>query len=732
MFRPSLFAAYLLIGASTLCAQSPAITAPQTLINDTAWSGSATALDLSRARSRPASARLINVSIRARAGTGANTLIAGAAVQGAGSLPVIVRAIGPGLAQFGVADALREPQLEVFRGATLAARTNTTGPGVAAASAYVGAFPPLERATASTPGDAMLVGQVAAGTLTAHCSALTGGSGLALLEFYAADASPGETAPRFLNLSSRARVEPNDGIIVAGFVVAGEGTVTLLLRGVGPTLQSFGVPDYLRDPAIELYAGGVRIATNDDWRSQSPNLIDQLEQARLAVGAFALGSANDAAMLVTLPAGAYTLQVRGVGSLTGVALAEIHEVSYVAYDAALATNAVGLDVFRELARPRPSTNLIVSPYSIESALALAYAGADGTTREEMARVLRLPDDNASLQSAFAALRRALEQVAENSRGIADARTRAGAPTDPIQWSAANQLFGQTDYPFRESFLSLMRDGFSAPLTTLEFRRSPEVSRLFINRWVEGQTREKIVDLIPAGGVNEDTRLVLVNALYLKAPWQTPFEKVATLPRPFFPAAGPSRAVPTMQQTTSLGYTREENCTVVAVPYLGSELQFLVILPDESQGIDAVAARLAPAHFARWAKLPETSRREISLYLPKFRVKGASLPLGQTLRSLGVRLAFDEPRGSANFDRIAPRRPDDYLAISDVFHQTYVALDEEGTEAAAATAVVLIGVTSAPPPPLEVRVDRPFLFAIQHRASGACLFFGRISDPEGSL
>ena len=187
----------------------------------------------------------------------------------------------------------------------------------------------------------------------------------------------------------------------------------------------------------------------------------------------------------------------------------------------------------------------------------------------------------------------------------------------------------------------------------------------------------------------------------------------------------------MQRTASLAYAVEEGLTIVTLDYLGSGLQFVIVLPDEGQTVDVAAARLTPAHFARWAKLGDTGRRDVALYLPKFKVEGATIPLGATLRALGMNSAFDVPRGSADFDGIAPRRPDDYLALSDVFHQTYVALDEDGTEAAAATAVVVVEVTSVVirPPPIEVHVDRPFLFAIQHRASGACLFFGRVMDPQ---
>ena len=402
------------------------------------------------------------------------------------------------------------------------------------------------------------------------------------------------------------------------------------------------------------------------------------------------------------------------------------------FDVAAATNQAGLDLYRQLSAQRSDGNLVLSPYSIESALALAYAGAAGATRTEMARVLHFAPDDAPVQQAFAGLRAALDQIALRSQAAADTRRGHGGEVDTIEWHAANRLFGQSGYAFRDSFVALMKDGYAAPFEAVDFRRDAKRVRGTINAWVEDQTRRKIRDLVPPDGVNAATRLALVNALYLKAPWQKPFEKSATHPQPFSLPDGQSREVPTMRATESLGYGAEDGLTLVALDYLGRDLQFLILLPDRDRPLDAVAATLTPAHFARWAQLGgQTNRKSISLFLPKFRVEGTTVPLGGALRALGMNTAFDLPPGSANFDRIAPRKPDDYLAISEVFHQTFIALDEEGTEAAAATAVMMmtLSVAAPLPRPIEVRVDRPFLFAIQHRASGTCLFLGRISDPR---
>lgn len=700
------------------------------VINDPRWNDP-TAIDVTRPRSSRPTAGLSSVSIRAVAGDGVNSLVAGAQVQGSGTLPMLVRAIGPGLANFGITNWLHHPTLDVYRADMLAARTTILGTGVAAASSYVGTFAPLDGSAGVVTGDAGLVGQAAGGALTAICSAAPNEPGVVLVELYDATAAPTATSARVVGFSGRAHVAAGEELIIVGFVVTGDGYVNLLLRGVGPTLAQFGVADFLSDPVIALYSGNTLIAANDNWQDGDASVAGRVQDAARSVGDFDLASANDAALLVTLPAGTYTLQVRGAAGQSGVALAEIYQVASADFDAASATNAVGLDLYRQLAAAGPGQNLIISPYSIESALGLAYAGADGVTRSEMAQALRLPFDNAQLQSGFAALRNALQLSADQSIAPANARTRAGLPTDAIAWQVANRLFGQQGYAFRDSFLTLMQDGFAAPFQTLDFVTAAESARLTINAWVDQQTQHKILDLIPVGGVNRDTRLVLVNALYLKASWATQFERPATLPRAFHFTPGSSSDVPTMQLTTDLGYAAGDGFTVVALDYLGGGLQFVIVLPDASQTVDSVAARLTPAHFAQWANLKRDSTKKVALYLPKFKVAAGTVPLGPALRALGMKSAFDVPEGSANFAGIAPRQPDNYLKISEVFHQTYVAVDEEGTEAAAATAVVIASVTSVMPtdPPVEVHVDRPFLFAIQDRASGACLFLGRITNPQ---
>jgi serpin B len=185
----------------------------------------------------------------------------------------------------------------------------------------------------------------------------------------------------------------------------------------------------------------------------------------------------------------------------------------------------------------------------------------------------------------------------------------------------------------------------------------------------------------------------------------------------------------MVRQAQFGHSRRDGFSVVTIPYSGGEVQFLILLPDRTDGLAGLEAKATPELLADCAN-PEPA--DVILYLPKFRIEPPLFRLGKVVRSLGMRSAFDQPRGTADFDRMAPRKADDYLCISEVFHKTFLVLDERGTEAAAATAVAMAPAAAMggeKPKPVEVRVDHPFLFAIQHRPSGACLFLGRVTEPR---
>lgn len=394
--------------------------------------------------------------------------------------------------------------------------------------------------------------------------------------------------------------------------------------------------------------------------------------------------------------------------------------------AAQAVNAFGLDLHRQMPK---EGNVCLSPYSIQSALGMTYLGASGVTQEEMAKVLRFPTDKTALAESFAALNRALEEAKENSVKQVEQSKKYGGPAEALKLSVANRLFGQKGYEFRETFLSGVKSHFGAPMELMNFIKDHDGERQEINHWVEKQTQKRIRDLIPEGGLSADTRLVLVNALYFKAAWADDFNVQATAPQPFHVNGAKSTAeVPTMSQQEHLRYLNGRGFQAVTLPYAGNDLHFLLIVPDDINGVSAVEKKLTPETLLACAK---AEYREVILHLPKFKITPPTVPLSEVLQKMGMTTAFDKPAGSADFDAMAPKKPDDYLCISEVFHKTFIELDEKGTEAAAATAVAMAYAGAAAPTqkPIELKADRPFLFAIQHAGSGACLFFGRVSDPR---
>ena len=379
-------------------------------------------------------------------------------------------------------------------------------------------------------------------------------------------------------------------------------------------------------------------------------------------------------------------------------------------------NALGLELYRQ---QQANTNLLLSPYSIQTALALTFAGADGETKAEMQRTLHFPKKEATIHESFASLAADLRRV--------EKAKPPGGPSTPIELNVANRLFVQKRYQLLPPFLETAKEHYLAPLEQLDFGEA-EAARKHINHWVEKQTKDKIRDLVPSGVLNANTRLILANAIFLRAPWADPFLKSATKSAPFRVRGEDRRNVPTMANRGTYGYGLRAGFQIIAVPYDGAGLQFLIALPQDPKGLPAVEARLT-AEFLTLNK--HLTPKLIDLYLPKFRIEPPSVSLAKSLQNLGLKTAFDQPPGSANFDRVAPRLSDAYLAISEVLHKAYLALDEEGTEAAAATAVAMesYGSPAPAPRPLEIRVDRPFFFAIQHVPSGACLFMGRVTDPQ---
>ena len=357
--------------------------------------------------------------------------------------------------------------------------------------------------------------------------------------------------------------------------------------------------------------------------------------------------------------------------------------------AAKATNELGVDLHRQLATG--DENLCISPYSIDSALAMTFAGADGETLSEMARVLHFPNGG-DVPASFSALQQSLEQMsAKTAELVKESKKFLDVPgSEPITLNIANRLFAQNGYHFRETFLSLVKQNFGGAFEPLDFVADPAAATQRINKWVADQTRDRIRDLIPGGALDKTTRLVLANALYLKAPWASEFSQSATQSERFFVRGAPVD-VPMMRKTDkNFGYARREGFTVVSLPYVGNELQFVVLLPDDINGLRQLESKLSADVLTGCAKL---EKRDVDLYLPKFKLASPTITLAKQFEALGMKTAFNQPKGSANFDRMAPRTPDDYLYISQIFHKTFISVDEKGTEAAAATAVAMMAATA---------------------------------------
>jgi serpin B len=370
-------------------------------------------------------------------------------------------------------------------------------------------------------------------------------------------------------------------------------------------------------------------------------------------------------------------------------------------------NAFALDLYAALRGE--DGNLIASPYSISLALAMTRAGAAGETARQMDAVLHFGLPTERLHPAF------------NALDLALASPPADLPedADPLQLNIANAIWAQQDHPFRREYLDLLAVHYGASLFPADFTTRAEPARLEINRWVSDQTNGKIEDLLAPGALDAATRMVLVNAIYFKADWQTPFDPNDTYDAPFYRLDGSQVQVPMMHNEVDLPYLRGENFQAVELPYAGGTAAMTIILPDAGQFAAFEAAFDAPLYVSLLRQMQPT---RLLLGLPKFTFR-SQFGLSATLAGMGMPDAFDPAR--ADFSGMDGERD---LYISDVIHQAFVAVDEEGTEAAAATAVIM-SLSAVMPEGLRLEIDRPFLFILHDVPTGQVLFIGRVLDPS---
>jgi len=351
-------------------------------------------------------------------------------------------------------------------------------------------------------------------------------------------------------------------------------------------------------------------------------------------------------------------------------------------------------------------NLVFSPCSISTAMAMAYVGAKGKTAEEMAAVMHFDLDAAKTCDASEALLKSL--------------TGDSVPRG-CQLSVANALWGQKGYGFLPDFLARLKKSFGAGLIETDFAKDAEGSRGRINAWVEKETQAKIKDLIGPGVLGADTRLVLANAIYFKGTWATPFPKAATQNADFHLAGGRKISAATMRLTHAFPYMENGACQAVEMPYKDTSLAMLLFLPKKADGLADLEKSLARGKLAEW--LPKLKAAEVLVALPRFQMTGR-LELAKTLADAGMPTAFDP--AAADFSGMNGGQGPLFLGA--VIHKAFLEVNEEGTEAAAATGAALSLGEDFYQPKI-FRADHPFVFLVRDTKSGAILFMGRLANPK---
>jgi serpin B len=371
-------------------------------------------------------------------------------------------------------------------------------------------------------------------------------------------------------------------------------------------------------------------------------------------------------------------------------------------------SAFAFDLYQQLLKSN-SGNMFYSPYSISTALAMTYAGANGDTAAQMAAALKFTLPQAQLHPAFNQL-----SIDLASRG----QDALGTNGKSFSLKVANALWGQVGSKIQPAFLNLLAQNYGAGLNLLDFVKSPEPSRVTINNWVSDQTNQKINNLLPEGSIDTSTRVVLTNAIYFDAAWASPFTKESTHNGDFNLLDGSTVAVPMMKQTSYYAYVKASEYQAIELPYSGNEIAMDIIMPDAGQFSTFEAGMTAEKVTGI---LGGKQNSYVSLNMPKFNFD-SSFSLKSSLSALGMPVAFTN---KADFTGITGKKD---LQISNVVHKAYVAVDEEGTEAAAASAIDFIANTYSEPTPVYVTIDHPFIFLIRDVKTGAILFVGRVMNP----
>ena len=376
-------------------------------------------------------------------------------------------------------------------------------------------------------------------------------------------------------------------------------------------------------------------------------------------------------------------------------------------------NTFAFDFYQEVTSGE-NINLVFSPFSITQAFGMLMGAARENSEAQIAETMHytLPQD--ALHPAFAAL----------NADLAAREAPGGGEGERLQLNIANSIWAQDGFPFLTSYTDLLQENYDGGLRLMDFIAEPENARNTINDWIEQETENKIQDMIPSGGINEYTRMVLVNAIYFNGSWLHPFDDRGTQDQPFMLLDGSTVTVPTMMTQETFGYLEGDGFQAVELPYFGGDMAMLVVLPDAGQ-FDAIQAQLDSAFF-------DTTRqaigyRPVLLHMPRFEFE-TDISLSSLLQNMGMTDVFD-PDAANLTGMFDPSATGENLFVTAALHRAYIGVDEAGTEAAAATAI-LMGTTSLPPEPVEVKLDRPFIYAIYDRQTGAILFLGQVMNPAG--
>jgi serine protease inhibitor len=392
----------------------------------------------------------------------------------------------------------------------------------------------------------------------------------------------------------------------------------------------------------------------------------------------------------------------GLALLLGVVAAGAAETNNVKSLVA-GNTAFALDLYGQL--KGAEGNLFFSPYSVSTCLAMTHAGARGETERQMAQVLHLGMSPAEGDSAFGGLQRQLNAI-QKKKGV--------------ELDVANGLWAQAGHPFLPAFLNVAREQYEGSLNQADFKTKAEPVRREINGWVSKQTKGKIQEIIPSGALDASTRLVLVNAIYFKGRWTKPFQTNITAPAPFHVSGSTQVQAPLMKMTSEFNYAEVEGLQVLELPYASDDLSMVVLLPREPAGIKALEGMVSPQKLEEWVGAARSQK--VNVFLPKFKLE-AKFGLNDTLAAMGMRDPFS---AQADFSGMDGQRD---LYISAVVHKAFVEVNEEGTEAAAATGSIMALTSARQPAPIPTfRADHPFIFLIRDKASGSILFLGRLVNP----